>query len=80
MLISDLIKKLQDFQKDNGDLKVQLVVPEGPYARLESTPDVFGIGYSDSEGEYHSEKPSDDDEDEMELDGPFFCIGGLSYE
>lgn len=83
MLVSELIAKLQALQAEHGDLEVQTVVPEGPYARLEGEPDILDVGYHDDEGEYVSqesfdervEEAEDEGEEPPELEGPFICIG-----
>jgi hypothetical protein len=92
MLISDLIKKLQEAQAEHGDLEVQAAVPEGPYTRLVGDPDVFGLGYMGEDCDYLDEENYEDikaeieenaaddgvEPDFSELSGPYFCIGTLA--
>lgn len=52
MLVSELIKQLEDLKAAHGDLEVQTLVPEGPYTRCEGPPEFMGIGWCDEEGEF----------------------------
>ena len=87
MKISELIATLQAAQAEHGDLEVQSLVPEGPYARLEGPFEYTGIGYCDEEGEFldkddYDKRIAEMEEDETEdpegyFEGPFYCMGAL---
>lgn len=85
MKISDLIATLQAALAEHGDLEVQNVVPEGPYARCEGPFEHMGVGYMNDEGEHLDEddyeaqaaQAEEDGGDMSHVEGPFYCIGAL---
>ena len=85
MKISEMIASLQAALVEHGDLEIQSVVPEGPYARCEGPFEYMGVGYMNDEGEFLDneeyselvEEAEDVGDDVSHIEGPFYCIGAL---